>query len=44
LERYSGKKVKVEVISQEEWHRVVDDPEKAPKELQGASAFPVDFW
>ncbi|KFA63332.1 hypothetical protein S40285_01853 [Stachybotrys chlorohalonatus IBT 40285] len=43
LEKYSGKSVKKDMISEDEMHEVVKDPSRAPKEM-GNSAFPVDFW
>jgi hypothetical protein len=43
LEKYSGTKVKVEIIGENDWHKVIDNPDAAPKELT-ESAFPVDFW
>lgn len=44
LEKYSGKKVHVKKISEEDRHAVIADPSKAPKELGEGSAFPTDFW
>jgi nucleoside-diphosphate-sugar epimerase len=44
LDRYSGKKVNMEIIPSEDQHRIIADPSKAPKELSEGSAFPVDFW
>lgn len=44
LEKYSGKPVKLDIIGEDKMHEVVADPEKAPKELQNKSSFPVDFW
>lgn len=44
LQRYSGRSVKKDLISHGEMHRIVADPSQAPRELQGASSFPVDFW
>ncbi|KAL0067821.1 hypothetical protein AAF712_004989 [Marasmius tenuissimus] len=43
LEKYSGKPVKLDVISSDNVHEVVADPSRAAKGL-GDSAFPVDFW
>jgi nucleoside-diphosphate-sugar epimerase len=44
LEKYSGKKVRLEHISEELMHEIIANPDKAPKELAEGSAFPVDFW
>jgi nucleoside-diphosphate-sugar epimerase len=44
LEKYSGKKVTMDVMGEEKMHEVLADPESAPKELQNQSSFPVDFW
>ena len=44
LEKYSRKPVKRELISLDDMHAVVADPSQAPKQLQGVSSFPVDFW
>jgi hypothetical protein len=43
LEKYTGKKVDVDVQGEEAMHRIWEDPSKAPKE-HTESAFPVDFW
>jgi hypothetical protein len=43
LEKYTGKKVELDVMGEEKLHEVWEDPSKAPKE-HGESAFPVDFW
>ncbi|KFA47497.1 hypothetical protein S40293_02186 [Stachybotrys chartarum IBT 40293] len=43
LEKYSGKPVKKDIISEDEIHEVVKDPSRAPEEMSN-SAFPVDFW
>lgn len=44
LGKYSGKKVRLVGISEEQMHEIIADPKKAPKELAEGSAFPVDFW
>ncbi|KAF2766424.1 NAD(P)-binding protein [Teratosphaeria nubilosa] len=43
LEKYTGKKAKLEQISDQDVHKRVADPNSAPAELK-QSAFPVDFW
>jgi hypothetical protein len=43
LEKYTGKKVDVDVQGEEAMHKIWEDPSKAPKE-HTESAFPVDFW
>ncbi|KAL0943094.1 isoflavone reductase family protein [Colletotrichum truncatum] len=43
LEKYSGKKVNKNVMSQDEMHEIIKSPSKAPEEMT-ESAFPVDFW
>ncbi|KAF2136379.1 uncharacterized protein K452DRAFT_292465 [Aplosporella prunicola CBS 121167] len=43
LEKYTGKPVKRDIYPEEEMHKIIADPSKAPKELT-KSAFPVDFW
>ncbi|KAH9836412.1 NmrA-like protein [Teratosphaeria destructans] len=43
LEKYTGKKAMLEQISDEDVHRRIADPDRAPAELK-QSAFPVDFW
>jgi hypothetical protein len=44
LERYSGKPVRINMIPEQEMHKVVEDPSSAPQELKEKSPFPVDFW
>lgn len=45
LERYSGYRVRRNVMSVEVMHRVLRDPGEAPREVrEEASVFPVDFW
>ena len=44
LEKYSGKPVHLDIMPLEKMYEVVDNPDKAPKELQNQSSFPVDFW
>ena len=46
LEKYSGKRVKRDIMPLEIMHRVLRDPgNEAPVEMkEGPSAFPVDFW
>lgn len=44
LGKYSGKPVHLDTMPLDKMHEVVADSNKAPKELQGKSAFPVDFW
>ena len=43
LEKYSSKKVRIEQYSDDDKHRIVENPESAADELK-QSAFPVDFW
>jgi nucleoside-diphosphate-sugar epimerase len=43
LEKYTGKKVELDVQGEEAMHRVWENPTSAPKE-HTESAFPVDFW
>lgn len=43
LEKFSGRKVELDVKGLEEMEKVIEDPGRAPKELT-ESAFPVDFW
>ncbi|RKU40576.1 hypothetical protein DL546_002022 [Coniochaeta pulveracea] len=44
LEKYSGKKVRLKEISEEQMHKIIADPKTAPKEIAEGSAFPVEFW
>jgi len=44
LRKYSGKEVDLEMYSEEDLLRVVEEPGNAPEELKSASHFPVDFW
>ncbi|KAK5120051.1 hypothetical protein LTR85_006532 [Meristemomyces frigidus] len=43
LEKYTGKKAKIQTLSEDDQHKIVKQPDAAPQELR-ASAFPVDFW
>ncbi|KAJ5384997.1 hypothetical protein N7517_002908 [Penicillium concentricum] len=43
LQRYSGKPVKLNVISVDEMKKIIEDPSSAPEELQGDSTFPIEF-
>jgi NmrA-like family len=44
LEKYSGRRARINVTSIEKVKEVLKDPSTAPEELQGGSTFPVDFW
>ena len=44
LEKYSGKKVKLNKISPMKAAEIIRNPTSAPASLKGGSTFPVDFW
>ena len=44
MEKYTSRKVRLEIMEQDIMHKVLADKENAPDDVKERSVFPVDFW